>query len=272
MKNTIHLLITALGVTLISVFSSFAQKVRFEIETNIGTMKGYLYDDVPKHVEAFIKHAEQGEYNGTLFTRVIPEFMIQGGAADSRKAKPGMRVGSGDRSKEIAHESSKTHFYKKGALAAPKQEPKYNPKRRSDMSQFFIVQGIPYTAGKLDTLELATNRPIKRKIFEKYHVLYKAEMDSLKSVNPRAYNVRAQEINSLVDSVFLTSPNKLIFTPEQREAYTQHGGLPTYEEDFTIYGEVVEGLELIDLIANQRRDKYDRPLKDMRIVKVKIIR
>lgn len=264
-------ILTALCL-LCSAVAIYGQSLRFEIETSVGTMRGYLYDDVPRHASMFVKYAERGDYDGTLFARVIPKFMIQGGSADSRRAKPGARIGAGDTSKEIAHESSQGHFYKKGALAAPKQEPKYNPSRKSDMSQFFIVQGEPYTSGQLDTLELVKNRPIKRKAFEKYYTPIKAEMDSLKTADPRAYNAKGQEINRLIDSVLQASPDKLIFSEAQREAYTQHGGLPRYEEDFTIYGEVTEGLELIDQIAHQKRDKYDRPLKDIKILKIRILR
>lgn len=267
------LLLLALSMSFLCVIrSTYAQSIKFEIETSVGTMKGLLYDDVPKHVEMFVKYAERGDYDGTLFARVIPKFMIQGGSADSRNAKAGARIGAGDTSKEIAHESSKGHFYKKGSLAAPKQEPKYNPKRKSDMSQFFIVQGELHTIGRLDTLELVKNRPIKRKAFEKYYMPIKAEMDSLKKADPRAYNLKGQEINRLVDSVLQAAPDKRIFTPEQREAYTRIGGLPVYEEDYTIYGEVTEGLDIIDVIARQHRDKFDRPLKDIKIIKVKIIR
>lgn len=266
------ILLALLSFALYPIFITSAQSIKFEIETSVGTMRGHLYDDVPKHVEMFVKYAERGDYDGTLFARVIPKFMIQGGSADSRNAKPGARIGAGDTGKEIAHESSQTHFYKKGALAAPKQEPKYNPKCKSDMSQFFIVQGELQTVGRLDTLELVKNRPIKRKAFEKYYTPIKAEMDSLKKADPRAYNAKGQEINRLIDSVLMASPDKRIFTPEQRDAYTKHGGLPSYEESFTIYGEVTEGLDIIDIIANQKRDKFDRPLKDIKIIKVKILR
>ncbi len=272
MKRLVIIAIAVLLTSLCALRDIWAQSIRFEIETNVGVMRGYLYDDVPRHAEAFARHAEKGGFDGTLFARVIPEFMIQGGSSDSRGAKPGARIGSGDRSKEIAHEESGIHFYKKGALAAPKQEPKFNPSRKSDMSQFFIVQGIPYTSGRLDTLEMVKNNPIRAKAMEKYYNPVKAKMDSLRKANPRAFNEKAMAINAVVDSVLQASPDKRIFTPEQREAYTQHGGLPTYDGIYTIYGEVTEGLEVIDKIARQPRDKYDRPTRDMKIIKVRIFR
>lgn len=254
----------------VSVLHTNAQDIKFEIQTNLGTMKGFLYNDVPRHAATFVKYAREGAYDGTLFTRVIPEFMIQGGASDSRNAAPGVRVGAGDRNKEIMPESSQAHFYKKGALAAPRQEKSINPQNKSDMSQFFIIQGKPYTSGRLDTLELAQNNPIKKKALEKVYLPLKEEMEKLKTSDPKAYNQKATWINQTVDSILMASPNKLIFTPAEREAYSTIGGLPSWKEEYTIYGEITEGLEIIDKIARQPRDKFDRPQKDMKILKVVI--
>ena len=111
------------------------------IKTNVGTMKAILYDDVPNHTRVFVERARRGDFNGTLFTRVIPEFMIQGGAPDSRNAPAGARCGFGDRSAEIMPEFNEKYFHKRGALAAPRQPDDVNPQKKSDMSQFFIVQG-----------------------------------------------------------------------------------------------------------------------------------
>ncbi len=117
------------------------------INTNVGTMKARLYDDVPNHVRTFIARARQGEFNGTLFTRVIKEFMIQGGAPDSKNAPAGARCGFGDSSAEIMPELNDKYFHKRGALAAPRQNDDVNPEKKSDMSQFFIVQGKVYRNG-----------------------------------------------------------------------------------------------------------------------------
>lgn len=133
------------------------------INTNVGTMKARLYDDVPNHVRTFIARARQGEFNGTLFTRVIKEFMIQGGAPDSKNAPAGARCGFGDSSAEIMPELNDKYFHKRGALAAPRQNDDVNPEKKSDMSQFFIVQGKVYRNGELDTLELIANQDIRKK-------------------------------------------------------------------------------------------------------------
>ncbi|MDR0845247.1 MAG: peptidylprolyl isomerase [Tannerella sp.] len=258
------------GCALIPFFSSHAETF-VEIKTNVGTMKVKLYDDVPNHVRTFVTRAKQGQFNGTLFTRVIPEFMIQGGAPDSKNASAGARVGFGDRNAEIMPEFSEKYFHKKGTLSAPRQDVNINPKKKSDMSQFFISQGKVYRPGELDTLELAANQKARKKALDEFYYPVKTEMDSLKTADKKTFNERIIAINAKIDSVVLATPGHLIFTPEQREAYTTVGGCPHLDGQYTIYGELTEGFEVLDAIAAQPRDAYDRPKKDIRIVSVQVI-
>lgn len=245
-------------------------KYTVTIRTNIGTMKAILYDDVPGHVNAFIKRARAGEYDGTLFTRILPEFMIQGGAPDSRNAAPGTRCGFGDRSTEIMPEINPQHFNKRGALAAPRQNDDVNPEKKSDMSQFFIVQGKVYREGELDTLELIANRDIKKKAMEKFFYPVRADLRLQKVSNKREYVRRLKKINAQIDSMIRATPGHLLFTDEQRKAYTTTGGCHHLDDQYTVYGELVEGFDVLDIIASQPRDQYDRPRKDIRITKVLI--
>ena len=236
------------------------------IQTNVGTMKARLYDDVPNHVRTFINRARQGEFNGTLFTRVIKEFMIQGGAPDSKTAPPGARCGFGDSSAEILPELNSKYFHKKGALAAPRQNDDVNPQKKSDMSQFFIVQGKVYRNGELDTLELIANQNIRKKALDEFYRPEAVELKMLKQSNKREYNKRITTINAKIDSMILATPGHLIFTDEQRKAYTTTGGCHHLDGIYTIFGEVTEGFDVLDIIANQPKDQYDRPQKDIRII------
>jgi peptidyl-prolyl cis-trans isomerase B (cyclophilin B) len=242
-----------------------------EIRTTAGTLKVKLYADVPNHVRAFTGRAKQGQFNGTLFTRVIPGFMIQGGAPDSRNAPPGARVGSGDRSAEIMPEPGGSYFHKKGALAAPRQDAGINPKRKSDMSQFFLVQGKVYRPGELDTLELAANQKARKKALDEFYYPVKAELDSLRQTDRKTFNRRITGIHAKIDSTVRATPGHLIFTPEQREAYTTVGGAPHLDGQYTVFGELTEGFDVLDAIAGQPRDAYDRPKKDVRILSVQIV-
>lgn len=238
------------------------------IRTTLGTMKLRLYADVPGHTQAFLARARSGAFNGTLFTRVIREFMIQGGAPDSKNAPAGARCGFGDASAEIPPELKATYFHKRGALAAPRQNDDINPERKSDMSQFFIVQGKVYRPGELDTLERIQNQAIRKKALDLYYRPVRVEMQMLKHENPREFNKRAAAINRKIDSLILATPGHLIFTPEQREAYTTVGGCHFLDGTYTVFGELVEGFDVLDAIASQPKDRYDRPLKDVRILGV----
>jgi cyclophilin family peptidyl-prolyl cis-trans isomerase len=231
-------------------------------------MKARLYPDVPNHVRTFIDRATKGEFNGTLFTRVINHFMIQGGSPDSRNAPVGVRVGSGDRSLEVMPEFREQYFHKKGALAAPRQPDNTNPQKKSDMSQFYIVHGKVYRAGELDTLQLAANIPIRRKAMSEFYMPVKELMDSLKTADPKTYNNYVTDINARVDSVIRNTPGHLLFTAEQREAYTTIGGAHYLDGEYTIFGELTEGFDVLDKIASQPKDAYDRPKADIRIIKI----
>lgn len=240
------------------------------ISTSAGTLKAKLYNDVPNHVRTFIERAKQGEYNGTLFTRVLPEFMIQGGAPDSRNAPAGARCGFGDRNSEIMPEIKPHHFNKRGALAAPRQNDDINPQKKSDMSQFYIVQGKVYTNSELDTLEMIANQDIKEKAMQKFFYPVRAELRMQKASNKREYQKRLRKINAQVDSMVRATPGHLLFTKEQRKAYTTEGGCHHLDGNYTVYGELIEGFDVLDAIAGQPRDAHDRPKKDIRIIQLTI--
>lgn len=245
-----------------------AQEKMVTITTNMGVMKARLYTDVPNHTKTFSNRANQGLFNGTLFTRVIKDFMIQGGSPDSRNAPAGARVGYGDRSTEIMPEFREQYFAGKGALAAPRQNDDINPQRKSDMSQFFIVQGKVYRPGELDTLQRIANNPIRKKAMNEFYQPVKAMMDSLKTANPVEYNKHVVEINAKVDSVLRATPGHLLFTEEQKAAYTTVGGSHHLDGQYTIFGQLTEGFDVLDKIASQPRDQYDRPKKDVKIINI----
>ncbi len=210
-----------LGLTLImSIFisNSMAQKYVL-ISTKFGDMKVKLYDETPLHQENFLKLTKEGYFDGTLFHRVIKEFMIQGGDPDSKSAKPGQSLGSGGPGYTIPAEFKPDLFHKKGALAAARQGDQVNPMKASSGSQFYIVEGKKYTDAQLDMLE--------------------------KRMGTK-------------------------FSATQREAYKTVGGTPFLDYNYTVFGEVVEGLEVIDKIAAVPVDGSDRPKEDIKLT-VKVI-
>lgn len=268
MKKT-YCIFFCLLVCLIPTLAQNSEKV-VTIVTIAGTMKARLYNDVPNHVRTFTERAARGEYNGTLFTRVIKEFMIQGGSPDSKDAPAGARCGYGDRNSEILPEFRQQYFHKRGILAAPRQNDDVNPQKKSDMSQFFIVQGKVYTNGELDTLEMIKNQNIRKKALKEFYAPESMQLKMLKIDNPREYKKRISRISAKVDSMILATPGHLIFSDEQRKVYTTVGGCHHLDGVYTIYGELTEGFDVLDLIATQPKDPYDRPKKDIRIISITV--
>lgn len=179
------------------------------LTTKFGTITLRLYNETPKHRDNFLKLTREGFYNGTLFHRVIKDFMIQGGDPESKNAKPGQMLGNGDVGYRIPAEFNTNLFHKKGALAAARDN---NPEKASSGCQFYIVQGKKFTDADLDNME---------------------------------------------------SKMKVKFSPAQREAYKMIGGAPHLDMGYTVYGEVVSGLEHVDEIANVKTGPADRPVEDV---------
>ncbi|MES2446953.1 MAG: peptidylprolyl isomerase [Bacteroidota bacterium] len=195
--------------------ASFAAKRKYQyvkITTSKGEVIIKLYNETPLHRDNFLKLAKEGFYNGTIFHRVIKEFMIQGGDPDSKNAKPEASLGSGGLKYTIPAEFRDSLFHKKGVLAAARDN---NPEKASSSSQFYIVQGKVLTDSALNAIE--KNR-LKHKI------------------------------------------------PEyQREVYKTLGGVPHLDRNYTVYGEVVKGLEMVDNIAAMPTGKADRPKEDIKM-------
>ena len=253
---------------LISAISEvIAQTRTIEIKTNFGSMRFILYDDTPKHRDAFLQLANEGYYNGTLFYRVINNFLIQGGSKSSKNAAPGKRIGYGDPDKTVNDEILKHYFHKKGALCAPRQPDEINPFKQSDISQFYIVEGKVFTNGELDTLELAVNRPIRNKIINE--VMTQEVRDELKKLKDEKkvdeFRELAQNIKDKIETEYNLNTGVLKFSEAQRQAYSTVGGYPDLDGKFTIFGECVSGFGVIDKIASLKTDKNDRPLTDVKI-------
>jgi len=247
--------------------ASFAQSHYVMIETNMGNMKVMLYDDTPKTVANFLKKVREGYYDGSLFGRVIPTFMIQGGAPDSKTAAPGQSIGWGDIDEEIPAEIRKIHVPKRGALCAPHRENVVN----SDMSMFFIVEGYVQSEASMKNYEKTKNAELRKKVRKK--VVTPEVQDSLNNLkysDPTAYNALAKRINQEMDSICRATPGSHYFTKEEHEAYSTVGGSPHLYGDYTIYGEVVEGLEVIGKISSLETNAVNRPTKDVRM-KIRVI-
>lgn len=240
------------------------------IETNYGTMKAVLYDDTPVHANHYLKLIKEGYFDGTLFHRVVKEFVIQGGAQDSRNAPPGMQIGSGRADMELMPEFRKNRFHKKGALAAPRKGDNENPQKKSDASQLYIVDGKIYTEGRLDTMAMVVNVPIKNEIIRTHYVPHKEELDRLKGSDPGKFNAFLDSLLNVVDSLYALAPGKFIHPEGLKEAYSSLGGVHHLDGEYTVFGEVIEGLDVIDKIAALPVDSNSRPKTDAKIIRIYI--
>lgn len=261
------------GLLLLVSFFAEAKKYKLvEIQTNLGVIKVKLYEDTPKHSENFLKWVKEKHYDGLLFHRVIKDFMIQGGASDSKNAPAGEMVGMAELGYTIDAEILPVHHHVKGALAAARQGDEVNPDKKSSGEQFYIVQGKTYTDRQLDLLEQQRLYRAKSKLGEK---LYRAVREEHQTYLRRGQKQHAdsliKEINDKIEKQF-SAGNPFQLSPESRELYKSVGGTPFLDGDYTVFGEVVEGLDVLDKIAAVKTDDNDRPLEDVVILGMKLKR
>ena len=244
-----------------------------EIKTTVGDIVIKLYDETPLHRDNFVKLAEEGTYEGTLFHRVIKDFMVQAGDPDSKTAEPGQQLGSGDVGYTIPAEfRAPDIFHKRGTIAAARTGDEVNPEKESSGCQFYIVTGQVYSDSLLTQLE--TNVMLKQKnhIFTRLIEENKDEINKLSAKNDRKGLMDLQvKLNIEADSEFATLP-VFTFTDEQREAYTTVGGTPFLDGEYTVFGEVVSGMEVVEEIEGAATDNFDRPQRDIKIKKVTVLK
>jgi peptidyl-prolyl cis-trans isomerase B (cyclophilin B) len=233
------------------------------IKTKYGDMVAILYDETPKHKENFIKLAKAHYYDGLLFHRVIEGFMIQGGDPESKNAKPGQRLGNGGPGYTIEAEFNPKFFHEKGALAAARLSDQMNPTKASSGSQFYVVQGKKMNAAemKIDQQKFSTGlqqffqKPENKPYYDSIAKLYQ-------SGDPKAYESYIISLKPVVESQLGISVEKQV-DPKMVEAYSTVGGTPNLDGQYTVFGKVIKGLEVIDKIAALPKDQSERPTEDV---------
>lgn len=245
--------------------------VLVEIKTTEGDLTVRLFGDTPRHRDNFVKLAKEGYYNGVLFHRVINEFMVQTGDPDSKTAPAGKMLGSGGPGYDIEAEIVyPTHFHKRGALAAARQGDQVNPERRSSGSHFYIVTGKAYNDSTLNQMERQLQMMQKQNIFND---LAREHRDSIMTLRRNRDQAGLQalqdELVAITEKKAAEAPARL--TAEQREAYTTTGGTPHLDNQYTVFGEVVDGMDVIDKIEKVETDSHDRPLKDVKILSMRVL-
>ncbi len=252
-----------MGITMMMVSCQTPEK-KVLIKTPYGNMKVKLYDETPQHRDNFIKLVQESYFDSLLFHRVIEGFMIQGGDPESRGAEEGKRLGNGGPGYTLPAEIDyPKYFHKKGVLAAARQGDQVNPEKRSSGSQFYIVQGKTFTPEGLDSLETSL---AERRLQGRMYDLITPYQDSLMAMQQRGDQEGFQALIKTIEQQAgkeLEGEPEVTIPKEIRDVYTTIGGVPFLDQSYTVFGEVEEGLEVIDKIAALATDPYDRPLQNV---------
>lgn len=277
MRKNLLLLLTILACSATACKSGqkkddMEKETLLKIETTSGDIKVKLYNETPKHRDNFIKLAKDGVYDGTLFHRVIKDFMVQAGDPESKNAPKGKMLGSGDVGYTIPAEFVyPKYFHKKGVLSAARQGDNVNPEKESSGCQFYIVTGKVFNDSTLLNMERQKNDNKVTLIFNALAQKHMKEIYKLRKANDEdgLYDLQ-DKLLAEAESEAAKQPD-FHFTPEQIQAYTTVGGTPHLDGEYTVFGEVVEGMDIVDKIQGVKTDRNDRPEEDVKIISVSVI-
>ena len=234
--------------------------MKVKIETTLGDITVRLYDETPIHRDNFVKLVKEGYYDGTLFHRVIKDFMIQGGDPDSKGAPAGKMLGVGGPDYTLEAEIKDNLYHKRGALAAARQGDEVNPERRSSGSQFYIVWGQVYKENQLNQL----GKQIRmQKVQDAFNDLAKAHREEIMQMRRERNRAGLQELQDQLIAEAESKVGKQGLTDEQMQLYSTVGGTPHLDGQYTVFGEVEEGLNVVEQIQNTATGRADRPTNDI---------
>ena len=241
--------------------------MKVKIQTTLGDIIVRLYDETPQHRDNFVKLAKEGYYDGTLFHRVIKDFMIQGGDPDSKGAPAGKMLGVGGPDYTIEAEIKSGLDHKRGALAAARQGDEVNPERRSSGSQFYIVWGQVYNEGQLRQFSKQMEMQQMQAVF---NALAKEHHDEIMQMRRERNRAGLQDLQEKLaaEAEAQVKAQGAGMTDEQRAIYSTVGGTPHLDGQYTVFGEVEEGLDIVEMIQQSKTARGDRPVDDieMRVV------
>ena len=223
-RQFLSLLLVLFGLSLTAEAQTSSTEVL--LETTEGNIRIALYDETPQHRDNFLKLTKMHVYDSLLFHRVIADFMIQSGDTNSKNAKPGQRLGTGDFDYTQEPEFRLPQiFHRRGSVAMAREPDNVNPEMRSSACQFYIVWG---------------------------------------------QRLSSQQIEKVQERLDTMTHGRVKLTPEMIKAYEVVGGTPHLDGQYTVFGEVTEGLDAVERIQKAQTDKFDRPLQDIRILRATV--
>lgn len=243
--------------------------VLVEMKTTLGDIVIKLYNDTPLHKDNFLKLVKDGYYDGLLFHRVINEFMIQTGDPESRDAEPGKMLGSGGPGYTIEAEIDyPKHYNKYGALAAARTGDQVNPERRSSGSQFYIVTGKPVQEQQLQMMMM---RQHQQKLEATFRELVNENIDTIRSLQGAGDEAALENYRQELIKMTEQRVGEELLPANLKEDYLTKGGAPHLDGAYTVFGEVVEGMDVVEKIQKVETDSHDRPVEDVKILSVKVL-
>lgn len=236
------------------------------VRTSMGEITIELFDETPLHRDNFQKLVKDGFYDGLLFHRVINEFMIQGGDPDSKEAPANKHLGNGGPGYTLPAEleASPRCFHRKGALAAARLGDTFNKEKASSGSQFYIVMGRKYTESEVGRMEQQNMIQFRRKFFKELSEEKQETIDSLKTTNNKVALQKLQKsLLAKADEKLAADPELYAMDIEQKLAYKEEGGTPHLDGKYTVFGQVIKGIEIVEAIGKVDTKSDDRPVEDI---------
>lgn len=240
------------------------------LETTLGNITVKLYNETPGHRDNFIKLVKEGAYDSTLFHRVIRSFMVQAGDPESKHASDTATLGNGDVGYTLPAEFNPTLFHKKGALAAARQGDDVNPEKASSGCQFYIVTGKKFSQAQLINMENQIN---EARLDTAFNILARKHMKEIFKMRKAGDNEGLLELQDSLEAqahAEVAKEPRFKFSKQQIDAYTTLGGAPHLDGNYTVFGEVVDGMDIVDKIESVKTNRADRPVTDVRILKAVI--
>lgn len=247
-------------------------RTKVAFSTTMGDFTVELYNETPKHRDNFLKLVKDSFYNDVLFHRVIRNFMVQTGDPDSRNAAPNAMLGAGGPGYNIEAEIVYPQFFhKKGALAAARQADEVNPERESSGSQFYIVTGRKYSQAQLNQMQAQISNMRIQQILDSLVAPYRKEIMKLRMAkDTAALDKLSNELITKAKAEYEKEP--FSFSDNQAKAYTTIGGAPHLDGQYTVFGEIIDGMATVEAIENSPTGRADRPTEDIKIISANIIK
>ncbi len=245
------------------------ERKKVEMVTNHGTLVMEFYNETPLHRDNFLKLVKEGAYDGLLFHRVIDNFVIQAGDPDSKEAKADAALGNGDVGYTIDAEFRPNIFHKRGTIGAARDG---NPERASSGIQFYVVQRGVQNDSLLEVAEKRINNMLARHFAYQdaaYNELIASMEKAQEADDMKKYRKFSEQLDTIAKTY--TNFNKYTVPETHRAVYKTEGGIPHLDQNYTIFGEIVQGMDIVDAIAKVKTNKRDRPVTDVRIISARII-